>query len=76
MSNKKHKELLKHLLPLIEFMDNNQYNYFLVAGKDGVCSRYLRGKNDDVSGMITGMAEKTPTVKMLLEESLKNMPEK
>ena len=65
----KHKELLALLIPLIDFMDKNEYNYFLVAGKDGTCSRYMRGNNLDLAAMLTGMAENNDAVKSLLKDS-------
>lgn len=72
----KHEQLLSLLLPLIEFMDTNEFNYFLVAGKDGVCSRYMRGKFQDVILMLTGMAEKTPEVKYILKEVVNELNQK
>lgn len=51
----KHKELMVLINPLIDFMTANNYSFFLVAGKDGTCTRHLRGNYDDVHGMITGM---------------------
>jgi hypothetical protein len=38
-------------------MNENEYSYFIVAGKDGLCSRYMNGNYFDVIGMIRGMAE-------------------
>jgi hypothetical protein len=70
ISENRHKELLGVLMPLIDFMDKNGYSYFLVAGKDGVCSRYMRGNFNDVTGMLTGMAENNKEVKVILEHSL------
>ena len=63
----KHKELLSLINPLVDFMTENKFSYFLVAGKDGVCTRHLRGEFDDVSGMIIGMMETNPKVKGIIE---------
>lgn len=54
-------------------MDKNEFSYFLVAGKDGVCSRYMRGNFQDVISMLTGMAEKTPEVKYMLKEAVNEL---
>lgn len=56
----KHNELLVNLKPLIDFIQVNDFSYFLVAGKDGICSRYLSGNYDDLRGMIEGMIESHP----------------
>ena len=63
-----HDELLKLIIPLVEFMDNNGFSYFLVAGKDGTACRYMKGDFDEVGGMLISMAEKTPQVQKLLTE--------
>ena len=73
INDSNHKELLSLVNPLIDFMIEHEYNYFLVAGKDGVCTRHLRGNIDDVSGMITGMMEKNKQVREVIELSLNNL---
>lgn len=70
MGKTKQKELLELLKPLIEFMDKNEFNYFLTAGKDGVCSRYMRGNFNDTISMLTGMAENNDVVKDILEATV------
>lgn len=69
----KHEQLLSLLLPLIEFMDKNEFSYFLVAGKDGTCSRYMRGNFQDAISMLTGMAENNPEVKYMLKEAVNEL---
>lgn len=73
ITDTKHQELLALLNPLVDFMIENKFNYFLVAGKDGVCTRHLRGQLDDVSGMITGFAENHNQIREILEDSVKNL---
>jgi hypothetical protein len=65
----KHEELLSLLNPLVDFMLENKFNYFMVAGKDGVCTRHLIGEFDDVTGMIIGMMENNKEVKGIIEYS-------
>lgn len=69
----KHKELLSLLNPLIDFMIANEYSYFLVAGKDGTCTRHLRGEFDDVAGMITGLMETNKQVRAIIESSVNDL---
>lgn len=76
ISENKHQELLKHLMPLVDFMDANGYSYFLVAGKDGTCSRYMRGTVNDVTLMLSGMAEKNKQVKVMLESAISELDNK
>ena len=66
----KHSQLLSLLNPLIDFMIENKFSYFVVAGKDGTCSRHLNGDFDDLSSMLSGMMENNPQVKRLLKDSL------
>jgi len=68
----KHKELMALMNPLIDFMIENDFSCFLVAGKDGVCTRHMRGKFHDVSGMLTVMMENNQEVKGLLNCVVKN----
>ena len=71
----KHKELLALLNPLIDFMIENNFNYFLVAGKDGACTRHLRGEFDDVTAMLTGMMETNKQARGMLEYSVNQINE-
>ena len=66
----KYDQLLSLLNPLIDFMVENKFSYFVVAGKDGTCSRHLNGEFDDLSLMLSGMMEKNPQVKRLIKDSL------
>jgi hypothetical protein len=50
-----HEKLTELLNPLVDFMTKYNFHFFLVAGKDGLCSRYLIGDADDLSGMIAGI---------------------
>lgn len=59
----KHDELLNLLMPLVDFMNVNGFSYFLVAGKDGIASQYVNGKNEDISGMIESLFVKHPHIK-------------
>lgn len=70
-TSKIHKELLELLLPLVKFLNENNYSYLLIAGKDNNCSRYLRGNAGDIHGMITGMMENNPQVKDLFVDAVK-----
>jgi hypothetical protein len=62
-----HHELLSLLKPLVEFMDKHEYNYLFVAGKDELCSRYIRGRRDDIAGMLHGFVENNPELKGFFE---------
>lgn len=62
MSETKHDELLALINPLVDFMAENEYSFFLVAGKDGVCTRHLMGNYEDVYGMIIGMMQSNKQV--------------
>jgi hypothetical protein len=62
-----HNELLTLLNPLVDFMTENGFSYFLVAGKDGTCTRHMRGQLIDVAGMIRGMMENNTCVREIIE---------
>ena len=68
ISESKHDELLSLLNPLMDFMIANNYTYFLVAGKDGTCTRHARGDYYDLHGMMHGMMKTQPQVKAVLKE--------
>jgi hypothetical protein len=44
-------------------MDKHEYNYLFVAGKDELCSRYIRGRRDDIGGMLDGFVENNPQLR-------------
>lgn len=73
MSENKHDELLALLNPLVDFMNKNGFSYFLVAGKDGTCSRFMNGDFYDLSGMITSFAQDHKNAKGMLEHALKDI---
>lgn len=61
-----HQELVQLLTPLIKFMDKNEYHYLLVAGKDGTCSRYMRGSIDTISDIVTDFMHKNKEFKSII----------
>jgi len=67
-----HLELLSLINPLIDFMQKNEYSFFLVAGKDGIATRHLLGTLDDLSGMIEGMMASHPQVESLIKYTADN----
>jgi hypothetical protein len=74
VNESKHDELLELLNPLIEFMDKNDFHYFIVAGKGGMCSRYMRGKYQEVHGMVHGMMENNAHVRYLIKDLNDEIP--
>jgi len=58
-----HDEFLTLLVPVIEFMHKHKYSYFLVAGKDDLCSQYVGGNAADISGMLESLFIKHPNIK-------------
>ena len=73
-SETNHQELLTLLNPLLDFMSNNGYSFFVVAGKDGVCTRHLQGQYEDVEGMIIGMMKKNRQVNSMIKEIVNSNP--
>lgn len=67
-----HLELLSLINPLIDFMQKNEYSFFLVAGKDGTATRHMLGTLDDISGMIEGMMESHPQVESLIKYTVES----
>jgi hypothetical protein len=67
-----HLELLEFLKPLVEFMQTNNYHFFLVAGKNNVCSRCFRGEIEDTAGMITGMMNNNEIIHSIIKQSLED----
>lgn len=62
-----HHQLLEKLNPVIDYMTENKIHHFVLAGRDGTCSRYLLGNFDDLSSMLEDMANKNPDVKKLIK---------
>ena len=63
-----HTELIEKVRPIIAEMDKEEYNYLIIAGKDGINLRYVNGKTDDVHGMLLNMAQKNEQLKIILED--------
>jgi len=42
-------------------------SFFLVAGKDGTCTRHMRGEASDLEGMLFGMAKRNKPVAAILK---------
>lgn len=69
-SEKQHHELISLINPLVDFMNRNGFTYFIVAGKDGTCSRYMGGEYSEAAGMLTSFMESNETARKLLKESV------
>lgn len=65
-----HDKLLELLNPLVDFLIENKYNYFIVAGKDDLCSRHLRGNSEDITGMVKGLVENHPAIHEAIKEAV------
>lgn len=63
-----HDEFLKLLIPVIEFMHTNGFSYFMVAGKEEVCSQYVGGKAEDISGILESLFINHTNIKDAVEE--------
>lgn len=63
-----HKDLLRFVNPLIDFMHEKGYSFFFVAGKDGTCTRHMQGKQQDIKAMIQDLAEKHEQVSEMLTD--------
>jgi hypothetical protein len=61
--SEQHEELNELMKPLLDFMNENKFNYMLVAGKDGTCARYCNGNKYEVEGMLSGMVKNHPEYK-------------
>ena len=72
IAENKHEELMALINPLVDFMIKNEYNIFMVAGKDNICTRHLRGQYDDVTGMITGMMQTQKQVAVIMQDAVTN----
>lgn len=70
VSETQHNELLKLLNSLFDFLIANDYNFLIVAGKYGLCSRYVNGKFVDVSSMLTQLMKDHEPVKDVIVDSL------
>lgn len=68
-----HDELLALANPLIDFMIERGYHFFLVAGKDGVCMRHLKGDKDELHGIISGLMETNDRIRKMFKEILKEI---
>lgn len=64
-----HDELLELLNPLLDFMKKREYSFFLLAGKDGLCSRHLLGTVDEISEMMLSMMESHHRVENLIKDT-------
>lgn len=69
-----HQELLTLLNPLLDFMDKKGYSFFIAAGKDGVCTRHLKGQYEDIEGMIIGMMKKNKQIDSMITEIVNSKP--
>lgn len=68
----KHAELLALINPLVDYMAENNFNFFLVAGKDETCTGHMRGTFDDVTGMLTGFMENNKDVEVFMKNSVES----
>ena len=53
-------------------MQKNEYSFFLVAGKDGISTRYAFGNPLDVAGMVLAMMEKNEEIAIIIKDAVEN----
>lgn len=68
-----HDQMLKLLLPLIDYMNTNGFSYFLVAGKNNVASNYVAGNPEDINGMLESLFLNHPNIKEAVEQLINNL---
>jgi len=66
-------DLLKRF---IEYCNQNSLHYLVIVGKEGVCSRYMRGRQDDMTSMVSGMVENNPKFGQMLKNAFDNLENK
>lgn len=64
------------LKAFIEYCNENSLHYMVIVGKEGVCSRYMRGRQDDMTSMVSGMVENNPKFGQMLKNAFDNLENK
>lgn len=65
----KHDVMLNLLTPLIELLEKEGFNFLIVAGKDGLCSRYAAGNKIELTDILGGLCQKNPEFKEVLKDA-------
>jgi len=66
-----------HLLKaFIEYCNENGLHYMVIVGKEGVCSRYMRGDQCDLTSMVSSMVKNNPKFGELLKNAFDNLENK
>jgi len=64
-----HDKLTEKIKPIIDLMNEKEFNYIVIAGKDAMCARYLRGSLGELQGMLDGFMHKFPDVEKLIKDT-------
>lgn len=65
----KHDLMLDLLNPLIDLLEKEGFNFLIVAGKDGLCSRYAAGNKIELTDILGELCQKNPQLKNVLKEA-------
>ena len=69
-------EMIRLVADAAEHARNNGFTFLMVAGRDGVCSRYMGGLPGELRNILLGLAEDTPAFKKVVANILMDLTEK
>ena len=65
-----HDDMLGLLVPLIDFLNVNQFSYLINVAREGTGSNYMNGAQPDLVALIGDLSSRNPQVYKLLDAAL------
>ena len=67
-----HDDVVLRIKLLADQLQENGFNFYLLVGKDSLCSCIARSNEKDLEAMIQSMQAKQPTLHNIIEKALSN----
>jgi len=65
-----HDEMLARLTSLVEYLQANDFGYWLTVGRLGTAANYCGGNKAEVVGAVTNLTERNPQIAGTLRQAL------
>lgn len=63
-------DMLAQLKPLVAYLNENGFGYWISIGREGVGSNYCGGSRKEVLGVTTDLISRNPEIAQLLQDAL------
>jgi hypothetical protein len=73
--SKSHNQMVNQVSKTINYLNKNEFNYFIVSGKNGLCARYYRSNHRDMIDMFKKLMLDHPDAATAIKQAIQEIVE-